>query len=201
MSNDLTMNSIYEDSGPLEITLVASLKHGMLRRWLKDRKWTARMLAKAIGCSDLTIGYWLSLRARPSKKYHAKLEEITGYPITQLFPDWFKPSMLKGLTQKEETQSFSESDIKLLQLEAKVNAPLLLEEKYELEELKDIVWDTLDGLLPRERDILKMRFGLFGDEPLGLEEIGLNFSISRERVRQVLTRALEKLKDLAKDVT
>ena len=50
---------------------------------------------------------------------------------------------------------------------------------------------------PRERRILKLRFGLNGEEPLTLREIAGLLKISKERVRQVLSRAIEKLQETA----
>jgi RNA polymerase primary sigma factor len=55
----------------------------------------------------------------------------------------------------------------------------------------------LEGLLetidPREAEILRLRFGLESDGPLTLREIGERFGITRERVRQIETRALRRL--------
>lgn len=51
----------------------------------------------------------------------------------------------------------------------------------------------LDGLTLREREMLRMRFGLDGAEECTLEEIGRSFALTRERVRQIVTAALGKL--------
>jgi RNA polymerase primary sigma factor len=53
--------------------------------------------------------------------------------------------------------------------------------------------DLLEGLTPREQQILILRFGLDGAEERTLEEIGRSFDITRERVRQIVAAALEKL--------
>jgi RNA polymerase primary sigma factor len=53
------------------------------------------------------------------------------------------------------------------------------------------------GLLePREADIIRLRFGLDGDLPLTLEEVGEKFDITRERVRQIQTIAIHKMRRL-----
>ena len=52
----------------------------------------------------------------------------------------------------------------------------------------------LSGLEPRERQVLKLRFGLDRGEPRTLEEVGLLFSLTRERIRQIETRAMAKLR-------
>lgn len=53
----------------------------------------------------------------------------------------------------------------------------------------------LDSIDPREADILRLRFGIDEEGPMTLREIGERFSITRERVRQIETRALRKLAD------
>jgi RNA polymerase primary sigma factor len=53
---------------------------------------------------------------------------------------------------------------------------------------------ALAGLEDRERTILVLRFGLHGGEPLTLEEIGVHFNLTRERIRQMQNRALAKLR-------
>lgn len=70
------------------------------------------------------------------------------------------------------------------------------EESYEELELREIVARSLHDLDPRERSILVHYFGLEGQEPKTLEEIGQIFGISRERVRQLKERAIRKLKEL-----
>jgi len=49
----------------------------------------------------------------------------------------------------------------------------------------------------REASILKMRYGLEGENPMTLEEVGNILKISRERVRQIEVRALNKLRKKA----
>jgi RNA polymerase primary sigma factor len=51
----------------------------------------------------------------------------------------------------------------------------------------------LGSLSPRERAMLRMRFGLDGADECTLEQIGVTFSVTRERVRQIVSCALEKL--------
>ena len=70
----------------------------------------------------------------------------------------------------------------------------------EKEAFGDMLEDRLKGLLnkalsDREKQILKLRYGLEDYQPLTLEEVGDVFDISRERVRQLQDRAINKLKD------
>ena len=52
----------------------------------------------------------------------------------------------------------------------------------------------LQFLNDREREILSLRFGLQGDQPLTLDEVGQQFNVTRERIRQIEAKALTKLR-------
>jgi RNA polymerase primary sigma factor len=55
---------------------------------------------------------------------------------------------------------------------------------------------TLDALPDRERKVIEMRFGLDGDQPRTLEEVGRAFGVTRERIRQIENNTLKKLESL-----
>jgi RNA polymerase primary sigma factor len=55
---------------------------------------------------------------------------------------------------------------------------------------------ALDALPSREREVLELRYGLNGTEPLTLEEVGKAFGVTRERIRQIENNTLKKLKVL-----
>ena len=60
--------------------------------------------------------------------------------------------------------------------------------------LKEQLSRALDQLDPREREILKLRYGLEDGHPRTLKDVSLKFNITRERVRQIEIKAIEKLK-------
>ncbi|MFM1906591.1 MAG: hypothetical protein RLZZ591_268 [Pseudomonadota bacterium] len=60
--------------------------------------------------------------------------------------------------------------------------------------LRDVVKDILDSLTPREAKVLRMRFGIEMDNDHTLEEVGKQFDVTRERIRQIEAKALRKLK-------
>ncbi len=72
-----------------------------------------------------------------------------------------------------------------------------IEENIVKETLHKDLEELINALDEREREIIKLRFGLEDDEPKTLEEVGEKLNISRERVRQLEQRALKKLKALA----
>ena len=67
-------------------------------------------------------------------------------------------------------------------------------EKISFEGLRDRLRSILDTLSMREREVIKMRFGIDRDETYTLEELGKKFKVTRERIRQIEIRALKKLK-------
>ena len=60
--------------------------------------------------------------------------------------------------------------------------------------LRDVVKDILDSLTPREAKVLRMRFGIEMASDHTLEEVGKQFDVTRERIRQIEAKALRKLK-------
>ena len=76
----------------------------------------------------------------------------------------------------EDTESVAAFDVVMLQLN--------------LESLRIV----LNRLEDRERRILEMRYGLNGREPSTLDEVGREFNVTRERIRQIETRAIQKLR-------
>jgi RNA polymerase primary sigma factor len=61
---------------------------------------------------------------------------------------------------------------------------------------KEGVRRALDALPERERQVIELRYGLSGTEPLTLEEVGRTFGVTRERIRQIENNTLKKLKRL-----
>ena len=60
--------------------------------------------------------------------------------------------------------------------------------------LKEQLEEAMSALTDREKEVLKMRFGLNEAQPLTLEQVGKYFNVTRERIRQIEAKALRKLK-------
>ena len=60
--------------------------------------------------------------------------------------------------------------------------------------LKDDINKALEVLTDREREIIEMRFGLNGAIPMSLKEIGELFNLTKERIRQIEKKALDRMK-------
>ncbi len=62
------------------------------------------------------------------------------------------------------------------------------------ESLAEEIRRSLSSLTEREREIIMLFFGLSGSSPFSLEEIGEKFTLTRERVRQIKDKALQRLR-------
>ena len=60
--------------------------------------------------------------------------------------------------------------------------------------MRDVVKDILDSLTPREAKVLRMRFGIEMSTDHTLEEVGKQFDVTRERIRQIEAKALRKMR-------
>lgn len=68
------------------------------------------------------------------------------------------------------------------------------EEELFKKEMVGVVEEVLDGITPREKKILCMRFGIGLTQDYTLEEVGVMFEVTRERIRQIEAKAMRKIK-------
>jgi RNA polymerase primary sigma factor len=62
---------------------------------------------------------------------------------------------------------------------------------------KEALLQILGSLSPRERRVLELRYGLNGEHPRTLDEVGRTFNVTRERIRQIENQSLKKLRAMA----
>ncbi|MDR0404318.1 MAG: RNA polymerase sigma factor RpoD [Oscillospiraceae bacterium] len=92
-----------------------------------------------------------------------------------------------------ETPVGEEDDSHLVDFVPDDNAPVPVE-SVAITLLKEQLLEVLCTLMPREEKVLKLRFGLEDGRPRTLEEVGREFSVTRERIRQIEAKALRKLR-------
>jgi RNA polymerase primary sigma factor len=73
----------------------------------------------------------------------------------------------------------------------------LPDEEAEVTLRKETLARILSTLPSRQREVLELRFGLHGQNPCSLEEVGRTFNVTRERIRQIENQSLRKLGTLA----
>jgi len=76
------------------------------------------------------------------------------------------------------------------------NAPLP-DEQADVTLRRELLGDILGTLSHRERRVLELRYGLGGEQPCTLDEVGRAFNVTRERIRQIENQSLKKLRALA----
>jgi len=93
-----------------------------------------------------------------------------------------------------ETPIGDEEDSKLIDFIEDINTTSPLQ-VLEMKELKHIIRQALSSVLnTREKSVVKLRFGIDGEKEHTLEEVGQEFQVTRERIRQIEVKAIKKLK-------
>ncbi|MBD2682124.1 MULTISPECIES: RpoD/SigA family RNA polymerase sigma factor [Nostoc] len=123
----------------------------------------------------------------PSEAEMAEALEISVQQLRQLQQLRRQALSLNHRVGKEEDTELMDllEDEDNLSPEAKMNENMMRQE----------IWEVLgDVLTPREKDVISLRYGLTTSEPCTLEEVGNMFNLSRERVRQIQSKAMRKLR-------
>jgi len=126
------------------------------------------------------------LGREPSDDELAEEIGMSSSKITQLKTAAIRPTSLDQPIGDDDGTEF----IEIVGDEAAVDPFESLRDK----DLREEVGDLLDVLDDRERKILNQRFGLDGKKPKTLEEVGVKFGVTRERIRQLQNIALLKLR-------
>lgn len=127
------------------------------------------------------------LSRNPSEAEMAEALEISVQQLRQLQQLRRQALSLNHRVGKEEDTELMDllEDEDNQSPEAKMNENMMRQE----------IWEVLgDVLTPREKDVISLRYGLTTSEPCTLEEVGNMFNLSRERVRQIQSKAMRKLR-------
>jgi RNA polymerase primary sigma factor len=125
--------------------------------------------------------------------------EPTAEEIATTFGEGMTPVRVREIlkiaqdTTSLETPVGDEDDSMLGDFIADTSQPTPIEAASR-ELLKENIEEVLSSLTDREAKVLRMRFGLDGKNPMTLEEVGREFGVTRERIRQIEAKALRKLK-------
>lgn len=180
--------------------LVVRVKNGYL--WEAALKiGSIRTLAEHLGipysgmCALIGMRYYPSLRVRESERWKAieeKLLALTGLLLDDIFPPELaaladSPAALNFGVVKEIPMS-ALPELRILSL------PPMQEITINAEEMKVAITAALDWLLPRQADVIRLRFGLEGEDEHNLQDVAKKLQITRERVRQIEAKALRNLR-------
>ncbi len=170
--------------------------------------WIRQSILKALNNESRTVrvpSHVTSLNRKIDSFINDYKEEHGEKPSTDQIADELevdKSKVRKARRAKKESVSL-DKPLREDEGESEALGDVLADENTpqpEKEAFGDMLEDRLKGLLnkalsDREKQILKLRYGLEDYQPLTLEEVGDVFDISRERVRQLQDRAIDKLKD------
>lgn len=170
--------------------------------------WIRQSILQALAEQSRIVRLPLNKIASISKinKAYAKLEQQNER----------KPTTLELAKELDMTVTDVKQSLKNSNRHISMDAPLIEGEKSNLydvlnvgdspnpdeklihDSLKTELSGALETLNPREADVIKLYYGLNGEVPLGLSEIGDYFDLTRERVRQVKEKAIRKLRKKSK---
>lgn len=192
----------------MEFTAITRLRHAAL--WeMSKRLGGQRFAAEQCFVTHLVFNRWVVLKASfpasPTNRWWSEsrwnktkeaLESLTGQSLEQLWPQSLRNviSTHKLLTTIEQVIevpeealiAYAEHTAERLRLPE----PILSAEN---EELKTALTKAVKKLSSREREVIKLWYGLGDDYTYDLEEVGHIFKVSKERVRQIEAKAIRKL--------
>ena len=129
----------------------------------------------------------LELGYEPSVKELAEHLDMTEEKVQEIMQIAREPASLETPIGEEDDSNLGDfvADANVLSPEGNVESVMLREH----------IDSLLDDLKERERQVIVLRFGLEDGHPRTLEEVGKEFNVTRERIRQIEAKALRKLRN------
>lgn len=187
----------------MEIGIVAKVRHGAMLRFREEQGITQ---AKAAMLAGVSTSLWCALECmRFNGAYPLAMARVADLLCLQV-DDVFPPELRKGSFGVQRT-AYRQVDNNLLATNEYKKRMLLpdpcdeVQRKIDGEARKERIRAALKTLSYREREIIKLRFGLGVDgQTYTYEEVSKIFKVTRERVRQVEARAIRKLQHPARSL-
>ena len=159
-----------------------------LDRAIKAKGWKRAEAAKACGVTLQTLFHWLAFRVYPRENKRMDASIALGVLEETIFPEGIEGFRI---TKQPEPISFGKDEAVALGLCSQEADP---EQIAMQESLPESVQWAMQGLKEREKLVLKLRFGLEGEEPLTLQDAGVILGVTGNRVREIQAKALRKLR-------
>ena len=167
--------------------------NGKMRQARQQKDLKQKMLADMVGISIQKIQQIEGIRAYPTEEQAYQIADILEIDPDILFPKWMKKNTIKPKSNFNyymdmERKAFESREV--LELEA----PTTEMDLVEFEDLKRVLNENLNTLNAREKKIIELRFGLKDGKTSTLDEVGKEFGVTRERIREIEAKALRKLR-------
>ena len=159
--------------------------------------YTVDMLAEKAGVNKSSIYVYERLKSMPSPEIAERIASALNKDLTFLFPEDFRQFVADANKERKRGEEEKETEFESIEyLNIEEESP---EEIAMKKETPEVVDRLLDNLKLRDREILRLRYGIGHGYNYTLEEVGRIFKITRERVRQIENKAIEKLRQLCFD--
>jgi RNA polymerase primary sigma factor len=162
-------------------------------RALADKARTIRMPVHIVEKLNKIVRAERKLRAElgrePTRLEIGKDLDLTGDEVEQIRRSAQTPVSLEKPVGDEDESEFGH-----FLTDASLPLP---DEEAEITMRKETLRKILGTLSSRERQVLELRYGLDGQHPRTLDEVGRTFNVTRERIRQIENKSLKKLRALA----
>jgi RNA polymerase primary sigma factor len=168
--------------------------------------WIRQALARALADKARTIRIPVHIFEKLNQIGRAERKLVTGLgrePIAEEIAEvtGIKPAEVESIKRSAQTPISLETPVgdedqsEFGQLIADEHAESPYERAVELL-TNEALQDALESLGYRERRVLELRYGLGGEHPRTLDEVGRRFNVTRERIRQIENQSLKKLQNL-----
>uniref|UniRef100_A0A6M3L6R0 Putative sigma-70 region domain containing protein n=1 Tax=viral metagenome TaxID=1070528 RepID=A0A6M3L6R0_9ZZZZ len=191
----------------IDVAALTKLKHGALRD-AAVKLGSQSALAKELNVTPSTIGRWCNFKDYPREgriydkhsfeSIEKALLRVTGHLVDDLWPPALKAAIDDRLIPQQIERRATIQAEALLEYAAHTQERLTYNPDEGMKsasrnELKDNLRKVLNSLTQREREIIKLRYGLDDGQTYTFREVGAIFKITQERVRQIEAKALRKL--------
>jgi RNA polymerase sigma factor (sigma-70 family) len=163
----------------------------------KEIGMTGEDMAAAADLSRGRLGDIENLRAVPTDEEMVKIACVLVKPIDYLFPEELMSAIKLGVFSRRKVELAAPEIISLTEaqrLRLTYDGETALIEEVSRTMLSENIEEVLNTLSPREQRVLELRFGLKDGRSRTLKEVGREFNVTRDRIRQIEAKALRKLR-------
>lgn len=170
--------------------------NGSMKKIRLERGMTQKELGEKTGITTEMISQYENMYRKPSPERAKLIADALGVKVEHIFPEYLDLIMDKVPKREVKYAELNQQALdawtqEVVYLQAENADP---EETLRKREIKKTLVEAFHTLSDREQKILRMRFGLDNTRPCTLEEVGAEFSVTRERIREIEAKALAKLR-------